>query len=329
MGKLVYASGSNTAAIRGREFFYGIAGTFAANTPSRIDPIGGGQGVLTHRRAVLLDAGGYARVGVAIDTSVIKDFLCEYSTVAGTVGRPSFVALDASGNILSGTATETATNPITGSTFSNETYVKAVNPIASGAALVVSNTTYATSADNESSRALFVTVRPEVKTLLFMAMGASARAGVYSMSVTSYGFGNLVGSAYPTSDGISALRVFNPLDDGQEAMRASANPGTSGIHGFYTRGDFVGNSVGAVGAPSGWTCTTTGWLAPAWTISTAYQVPGMLVTNDSGKIYELVTAGTSAGSGGPTGTGSAITDGTCVWNYIGVKAVFAATANLV
>ena len=328
MGKIIYASGDDKAAIRGREFFLAIAGTMAANTPSRVNPFN--FGVIAHRRAILLDAGGYCRVGVAIDTSVTKDFLCEYSTVTGTDGRICFVALDANGAILGGTATETATNPITGATFANEFYVKAVIPITGSQQLAVAGgTSYAGAADSPATRAVFVTVRPEVKSIWFMVLGGSARVGVCSMSVTSFGYGNVIGSAYPTIDGISALRVFNPLDDGQEAMRASANPATSGVHGFYTRGDFVGNSVAATGAPSGWTCTTTGWLAPAWAISTAYGVPGMLVTNDSGKIYELVTAGTSAGSGGPTGTGSAITDGTCVWNYIGVKAVFAATPNLV
>jgi uncharacterized phage protein gp47/JayE len=53
----------------------------------------------------------------------------------------------------------------------------------------------------------------------------------------------------------------------------------------------------------------------AWGASTEYEERD-LVTNDSGKIYYCVTEGTSAGSGGPTGTGSAITDGTVVWKYV-------------
>jgi hypothetical protein len=328
MGKLIYTNGDTKAALRGKEFFFGVAGTFIASTPSRVDPVGGGASIMTHRTAVMLDAGGYARIGVAIDTSVLKDFLCCYSTVNGTAGRPYFVALDANGAILVGTATETATNPITGATFSNESYVKAVSPVTAASALVTSGNGFSTSADVEYTRALFVTVRPEVKTLLFMAMGGSAKVGVHSMSVTSFGFGDLVGSAYPTLDGISALRVFNPLDDGYDDMRAIANPATTGIHGYYRLGDIVRNAVVVAGQPTGWQCTATGFLAPAWAISTAYDPVGRLVTNDTGKIYELLTTGTSAGSGGPTGTGSSITDGTCVWRYIGVKATFAALANL-
>lgn len=55
--------------------------------------------------------------------------------------------------------------------------------------------------------------------------------------------------------------------------------------------------------------------APAWTISTAYSVVGTLVSN-GGNVYRVVTAGTSAGSGGPTGTGNAITDNTVVWAFV-------------
>jgi hypothetical protein len=116
-------------------------------------------------------------------------------------------------------------------------------------------------------------------------------------------------------------------DDGTLAL-SSANPATSGKHGYYQKGQFVGNTAAASAATPGWTCTASGWLCPAWAISTAYAVPGLLVTNDTGKVYELTTAGTSAGAGGPTGTGSAITDNTCVWKYIGTLATFAAMANL-
>ncbi|MBI5543607.1 MAG: DUF3383 family protein, partial [Deltaproteobacteria bacterium] len=57
-------------------------------------------------------------------------------------------------------------------------------------------------------------------------------------------------------------------------------------------------------------------LAPAaWVISTAYAV-GAKRKNDTNKVYECITAGTSAGSGGPTGTSQDITDGTCHWRYV-------------
>jgi hypothetical protein len=57
----------------------------------------------------------------------------------------------------------------------------------------------------------------------------------------------------------------------------------------------------------------------AWAGSTAYA-KGALRTNDTGKIYYCTVAGTSAGAGGPTGTGTAITDGSCTWRYIAAGA---------
>jgi hypothetical protein len=59
----------------------------------------------------------------------------------------------------------------------------------------------------------------------------------------------------------------------------------------------------------------------AWTINTVYIV-GDRVTNDSGKQYTCTTGGTSAGSGGPTGTGPGISDGSVTWSGV---AAFTAT----
>lgn len=64
---------------------------------------------------------------------------------------------------------------------------------------------------------------------------------------------------------------------------------------------------------TGLTVGLTSTAAPAWTASTAYTV-GSYKTNGANQ-YKCVTAGTSASSGGPTGTGSAITDGSAVWDY--------------
>lgn len=51
-----------------------------------------------------------------------------------------------------------------------------------------------------------------------------------------------------------------------------------------------------------------------WAASTAYAA-GDLVLNNSGKTYLCVGDGTSAASGGPTGTSSGITDGGATWDY--------------
>ena len=66
-------------------------------------------------------------------------------------------------------------------------------------------------------------------------------------------------------------------------------------------------------ATTGVACTIH-YDAIPWVANTAYEV-GALVQNDSGKVYICDQAGTSAGSGGPTGTGANITDNTTRWDY--------------
>ena len=93
------------------------------------------------------------------------------------------------------------------------------------------------------------------------------------------------------------------------------------VKGAFT---IVVKSAGNVGvnitnAGSGYTSAPTITVGPAWAGSTTYST-GQQVTNDSGKLYTCTTAGTSAGSGGPTGTGSSISDGSCVWAHAGTAA---------
>jgi hypothetical protein len=53
---------------------------------------------------------------------------------------------------------------------------------------------------------------------------------------------------------------------------------------------------------------------PAWKAGTLY--PAGLRVNNGGNIYQVITSGTTAASGGPTGTASDITDGTAHWSYV-------------
>lgn len=56
-----------------------------------------------------------------------------------------------------------------------------------------------------------------------------------------------------------------------------------------------------------------------WAATTAYVVGDRVTNDDAGtdRCYHCITAGTSAGSGGPTGTSDDITDGTVHWRYLG------------
>lgn len=74
-----------------------------------------------------------------------------------------------------------------------------------------------------------------------------------------------------------------------------------------------------------WDCTSQGAVAPSWVALTTYQAgsttqASSYVTN-GGNVYVCTQGGTSAGSGGPAGTGSGIVDGSCLWNYISANTV--------
>ena len=69
------------------------------------------------------------------------------------------------------------------------------------------------------------------------------------------------------------------------------------------------------------TRVVTGKTVP-WAQSTAYALGANVYVLANNAVYRCVQAGTSAASGsGPTGTGLAITDGTCIWNWINAKAI--------
>lgn len=61
-------------------------------------------------------------------------------------------------------------------------------------------------------------------------------------------------------------------------------------------------------------------VGSTWIASNVTAV-GQYCTN-GGNTYVCVTAGTTAASGGPTGTGSGIVDGTAHWNYVGAGQLF-------
>lgn len=326
LGKLVKSAGPATSAyLKGRELFV----KQGAAAPSRITTTAAAIGA--HRDALMITNG--TRVGVAVDTSKIKRFMFHFATQDGFPGRPAFYAFDASGNVLTGTATDDPTtfganDWLTAgelATWGTETYVKGAASTGglSGPGLSGGNP-YSNGGDAAIGRAMWIAARDEVASVHMMVGGGTNSAVLRTLEITGFSAMNVPGEAYPTVSGTGALRVFSPVDDDGGQAKASANPATAGGHGYYQAGELLGsNAAPATGSPALWLCTTSGWLAPAWAINASYLVPGQLVSNDTGKIYQLVTPGTSASSGGPTGTTTSIGDGSCVWNYIGVKAVFA------
>lgn len=113
--------------------------------------------------------------------------------------------------------------------------------------------------------------------------------------------------------------AFGPVRDAGKNSYRTVGKSSVPTVGSWTAGQRVVNT--GTGTTLGWRCTTSGALASAWQAATAYSV-GNYVLNDTDKIYVCVSAGTSAGSGGPTGTSTGITDNTVTWDYFSALAVF-------
>lgn len=97
---------------------------------------------------------------------------------------------------------------------------------------------------------------------------------------------------------------------------AAASGGSKAISGTWQ--DSAADNSGRAGhfrIKQGATCHLQGIVSEAWVAAKAY-VANDHVTNDGGKLYRCTTGGTAAGSGGPTGTGTGITDGSVTWGYI-------------
>jgi hypothetical protein len=134
----------------------------------------------------------------------------------------------------------------------------------------------------------------------------------YVAGTLTIGQGNAFsGTAVLTGTAVTSVTINNP-------GKLIANPGVvfagagttqaTGSLTYYMNGTYYKNKG------TGYTTATISF-GSAWVASTAYTA-GQQRTN-GGNFYTVVTAGTSDVSGGPTGTGTSITDGTVVWNFAG------------
>lgn len=118
--------------------------------------------------------------------------------------------------------------------------------------------------------------------------------------------GNNILAQFTAADWSVASAGAKPL----AATLTDASANNSGLARFYRIMSGTQGGASTTGAEQG-------LVGQNWAASTAYLL-NQHVINDSSKVYKCTTAGTSAGSGGPTGTaGSGITDGTAVWGYVG------------
>lgn len=74
------------------------------------------------------------------------------------------------------------------------------------------------------------------------------------------------------------------------------------------------------------TCHMQGLTAMPWAASSPFAVGDQV--DNGGNVYICTTAGTTAASGGPTGTGTGIVDGSAVWDYLGTTTMVLQNVNI-
>lgn len=95
----------------------------------------------------------------------------------------------------------------------------------------------------------------------------------------------------------------------------NASAGSKALSGTWQ--DLSADAGGIAGhfrIKSGATCRMQGLISAPWAGSRAYTLGEQ--AHNGGNLYRVTTAGTSASSGGPTGTGASINDGTVTWTFV-------------
>lgn len=133
----------------------------------------------------------------------------------------------------------------------------------------------------------------------------------------------ILADAYPYQlpGGVSPLQLsYWPLIEVESVYEFGKELSSEKYRALSSRGQLV--RLDYTGNPMAWPTTeivviySAGYELPLpdWEADTAYSI-GDVVVNDA-CIYSATVAGTSASSGGPTGTDSSITDGTVTWSYV-------------
>ena len=295
--------GINRPYIRGPFFFV----SNGSPTPSRW--INAAGFIKTFKDDLYLDSYG---VGVTIDTSKIKNFAFKTKTRSANSGRVFIRCYNSSGvQLILGGAT-------------------APHVMAGRTAMVNSGNygggCYSFSADGFTNTFGY-RFGDDVAYAQIIFGGGTAPLVISSFDII--GFPSINDASGNST--MASITVYSGAAGSDFAALSLSKPGTTaGGYGSYSRGAMISNAVAAVGVPSHWSAITNdvGYLNYDWVINKVYAYTGEIVINGA-NAYVCTVAGTSAGSGGPTGTGTGIVDNTVTWNYLGPKAVFATSGNLV
>lgn len=166
---------------------------------------------------------------------------------------------------------------------------------------------------NDAFRAAFgdeIDVSPESNFGQVIGVMAERYADLWGTAEAIYNAFTPDGALGTALDNVAAITgtVREPARTSEVTLTATGTPTTALTAGRIASVETAGTRFVTLDAG-----TIT--LATSWIAATAYTA-GAIRTNSS-RIYLCTTGGTSAGSGGPTTTAEAITDGTAVWRYLG------------
>lgn len=113
--------------------------------------------------------------------------------------------------------------------------------------------------------------------------------------------------------GVSVGQQYNNNGSIYQCIVAGTTAAAStGSNGPWGSGSYIGDNDVVWSYVQG----TQGISMSAWLASHLYAVGAEAI--NGGNVYIVTTGGTSASSGGPTGTGTGIHDGGVIWSYVGV-----------
>lgn len=142
---------------------------------------------------------------------------------------------------------------------------------------------------------------------------ASFEAAVGASPVLQFIAGNMPVDTATATAGTVLAEMTLPSD-------WMGTPSNGSVSKSGTWQDLAADAAGFAGYYRLWNsgktvCHEQGLLGQPWAASTAFVVDQRVIRN--GNVYRCTTAGTTAASGGPSGTGTGITDGSAVWAYVG------------
>lgn len=228
-------------------------------------------------------------LGVYIDTSYYKNFDLRSDIIAARPGRIVFTGYTAAGAQVTGTRKIMFAGLAENAAYGGHSYTQAsdVNGLCS------------------------FRVDSDVAYIKLMFAAGTNPCAIRSFTLTAYA------SLAESNAQNNGLSVYGGVASNPQ-MIGTTIPNALGWS-YSPQGMRIGNGNAMSGGttPAGWICKTPGYNPVAWGATTFFS-QNRIVSN-GGNVYVAASDGTSAGSGGPTGTGAGIVDGGSglTWNYVG------------